>query len=146
MSMHARLLLLTVSICCGILISVAQSIITPTIGSDGQIVVIDGDYGGNVAAYAVYAQWLYSHGAKVKVIGICKSACTILSVLPRGRFCVTDTAELDFHAGTTPELTATMKQFYSPRVLSWIENQGGLTQHWLQLRGSEMLQLFDRCE
>jgi len=106
---------------------------------------IANDYGGNVAAYAVYERWIEKRGEHVVISGPCASACTVLLALPGPQLCATTKAELHFHQGTTVLATETMWASYPERIRDWLAQRGGLTAQWLYLRGLALFTMIRRC-
>jgi hypothetical protein len=63
--------------------------------------VSDGN-GGLISAYQNQWATLAAQGVRVRIVGPCVSACTVLlSYVPRRNICVTPNAYLGFHWATT---------------------------------------------
>ena len=117
---------------------------------------IEGSAGGRIGDYLTLFALARQAGHKVVIDGPCLSACTlVLSVLPRGRICVTPRAILGFHAAWTPDddgrplthsgATRLMLGTYPAAVRGWIARHGGLSRRLLLLRGRELAALYPRC-
>ena len=95
-------------------------------------------------------------GERVIIDGSCFSACTLVTIIPKERICVTERAALGFHAGwiddqkgmrpTSAEGTRLLFELYPPTIRSWINNHGGLGVQMIVLRGRELANLYPRCE
>ena len=120
------------------------------------VVRIANDRGGLIQRYLDRYDQLKDTGQTVVIDGLCASACTIvLSKIPSNRICVTEKADLAFHAAwdlgprgrqiTNPEATRTMYLMYPAPVRNWISTQGGLSRHMIFLRGPKLENMFARC-
>ena len=138
----------------GLLLGAALAIMGVT--SASATVRIDGDPGGRIGTYMMQYMLLRDSGQNVVIDGPCMSACTlVLSLIPRGRICVTDRALLGFHAAWTPDYdgrplpsyAATRMLFstYPAQVKSWIRRKGGLTPRTIMLRGRELATMYRSC-
>lgn len=112
--------------------------------------------GGQIGHYLQLFAMVRSSGERVVIDGPCLSACTlVLSVVPKGRICVTRNAILGFHAAWNPdrrgraitnaEATRLMLASYPVPVQSWIKRKGGLTSKTLLLRGRELNGMYRVC-
>jgi hypothetical protein len=112
--------------------------------------------GGVIGQYLLMFAALKQAGESVIIDGPCLSACTlVLSVMPRGRVCVTPRAVLGFHAAWTPgkrgtmlthaKATRLMLDTYPEPVQAWIRRHGGLSQRTLLLRGRELAAMYPGC-
>lgn len=110
------------------------------------MVIIGNDPGGNIAAYAIYEQFLDRGGDSVRIVGSCDSSCTLFLALPPERLCAAAQARFGFHAGSTVAGTEFMFRQYPGWLKEWITINGGLTQHWLYLQGEELFSHVRRCE
>jgi hypothetical protein len=104
------------------------------------------NHGGRVVEYnarwAGYAQ----RGVGVRVIGPCKSACTILiGHIPRNRICVTPAARLGFHLAKLPHATAMIWNAYPEDIKGWINARGGLQRDFHWMRAPDTFRYFKRC-
>jgi hypothetical protein len=139
----------------GALASVFFSVVaSPWASAEVRIV---GDPGGEVASYLHKYQQIRDSGQRVVIDGPCLSACTLLTgIIPRDRVCVTQRAMLGFHAASyyddvsrslvpTRAGSRLVMSLYPPQVRRWIERQGGLTPHLIQLRGRDLAALYHTC-
>lgn len=98
-----------------------------------QYIVVDDDGGGNVATFAMWYARIKEAGIKVRIIGECDSACTLVLSLPKEQFCVEPTASLGFHLAAKltdkgpvplPEVTKVLiRRYYPPAVQEWLAKQ-----------------------
>jgi hypothetical protein len=128
-----------------------------TCASQSQAVVrIANDRGGLIQRYLDRYDELKGTGQTVVIDGLCASACTIvLAKIPSGRVCVTERANLAFHAAwdlgaggrhiTNREATRMIYSMYPAPVRSWISGRGGLSPHTIFLRGTQLETMFPRC-
>jgi hypothetical protein len=125
-------------------------------GDSHAVVRIANDRGGLIQRYLDRYDQLKDTGQTVVIDGLCASACTILlSKVPSNRICVTEKANLAFHAAwdlgpggrhtTNPEATRTMYLMYPAPVRNWISTQGGLSPRMIFLRGPRLEDMFARC-
>ena len=117
---------------------------------------ITGDRGGQIGRYVEKYERLRSSGQKVRIDGLCASACTIvLAAIPRDKICVTSNANLAFHAAwdfgdhghvvTNPEATQMLYSMYPSRIRRWISSGGGLTHRMIFLRGRQLETMYRPC-
>ena len=104
------------------------------------------NHGGRVVEYnarwAGYAQ----RGVSVRVIGPCKSACTILiGHIPRNRICVTPAARFGFHLAKLPHATAMIWNAYPADIKGWINARGVLQRDFHWMRAPDTFRYFKRC-
>lgn len=96
-------------------------------------VEIGDDSGGLVAEYALRLYEILATNQKVRFVGRCDSACTLLLALPTEQTCITEGAYFRFHAPSAPsvataaEVAAYMMRKYPTWVRAWIVAQGGLS-------------------
>lgn len=96
-------------------------------------VEIGNDRGGYVAEYALRLYEMTEARQKVRFVGVCDSACTLLLALPAGQTCITEGANFRFHAPVAPSASAAaavaayMMRKYPRWVRAWLDAQGGLT-------------------
>jgi len=120
------------------------------------LVRIANDRGGLIQRYLDRYDELKGTGQTVVIDGLCASACTIvLAKIPSGRVCVTERANLAFHAAwdlgaggrhiTNREATRMIYSMYPAPVRSWISGRGGLSPHTIFLRGAQLQTIFARC-
>ena len=104
------------------------------------------NHGGSVAAYDARWTGLAQQSVKVRIVGPCQSACTVLlGRIPRGDFCVTPQASFGFHLANLPSATATLWNAYAPDIRDWINRHGGLTKQFIWMRAPDVLRYFRRC-
>src|SRR5690349_18022216 len=75
------------------------------------------NHGGRVAEYD--AEWAAHarEGARVRIVGPCQSACTVLlGHIPRSHICVTPRASFGFHLAHLPQATRTLWAAYPPDI------------------------------
>jgi hypothetical protein len=120
------------------------------------VVRISNDRGGLIQRYLDRYDELNGTGQTVVIDGLCASACTILlGKIPLDRVCVTDRANLAFHAAwdlgaggrhiTNREATRMMYSMYPAAVRSWISARGGLSPNTIFLHGTQLHTIFARC-
>lgn len=119
---------------------------------------IYGDPGGNVAAYVGKYLQIRDSGQRVVIDGPCLSACTLVTgIVPRDRICITNRAELGFHAASryndvTQSLVPTragssqVMRLYPADIRNWIKRHGGLRPQMIKLRGLELAAHYQICE
>lgn len=122
------------------------------------VVVVSEDYGGSLREFAERVLDYKRHRVSVRLEGPCGSACTLVTALRDNRFCVGETAELQFHQAYWPNRfnpldtsiryepgVRVMMDFYPPKLRAWIARQGGLTADIITLKGAELFAMFRRC-
>jgi hypothetical protein len=125
-------------------------------GPSDAVVRITNDRGGLIQRYFDRYENLKNTGQTVIIDGLCASACTIvLAKIPSERICVTERANLAFHAAwdlgaggrqiTNPEATRIMYSMYPAPVRNWIATRGGLSRHTIFLRGARLKAIFPPC-
>lgn len=110
------------------------------------MIVLANDYGGNIQVYAKAFDTWALEGENVRVVGPCKSACTLFFRMPPGSYCATDRAELQLHAGSNHFARDIMMGSYPEKLQVWINDHGGLTERWLQIRAPEIFEFVPKCE
>jgi hypothetical protein len=95
-------------------------------------------------------------GERVIIDGNCYSACTLVTIIPKERICVTERAVLGFHAGwldnntgkriISAEFTRALFEQYPPAIRHWIKKHGGLGSETILLKGRELTQFYSVCE
>lgn len=104
------------------------------------------DLGGRLLEYARK----YERAERpIRLFGHCASACTLALYYPST--CVGPRAVLSFHAvrGAGRHnrlLTQWMYLRYPPAIRSWIDEQGGLTEKLITLKGAELRQRVRGCK
>jgi hypothetical protein len=104
------------------------------------------NHGGSVAAYNARWSGLAARGVSVRVVGPCKSACTVLlGHIPRSKICVTPNASFGFHLAKREDMTQLLRQLYPPYIKSWINSRGGLTIDFKWMRAPDTYRYFRKC-
>ena len=104
------------------------------------------DHGGRVAAYSQRWASLAARGVNVRIVGPCRSACTVLlGHIPRSRICVTPNASFGFHLAKRADATATLWRAYGGDIRGWINARGGLTQDFKWMRAPDTYRYFRKC-
>ena len=107
--------------------------------------VYDGQ-GGVLSSYQMQWATLAARGVKVRIIGPCVSACTVLvGYIPRRNICVMPNAHLGFHWATTEFHTQELWNVYPPDIRQWISQHGGLTSQMLWLQAPSIYRYFRKC-
>jgi hypothetical protein len=114
------------------------------------------DMGGSLGKYLLKFTAIRDSGERVIIDGNCFSACTLVTIIPKERICITQRAVLGFHAGwvddqmgrrvITAEGTRLLYQLYPPTIRSWIANHGGLGDRTIVLKGRELAAFYPFCE
>jgi hypothetical protein len=107
---------------------------------------VNDDHGGSVAEYD--ATWADNavRGVRVRIVGPCQSACTVLlGHIPRKRICVTPDAAFGFHLAHLQSATETLWRAYQPDIRAWINQHGGLTQDFIWMRAPDVYRYFRKC-
>jgi hypothetical protein len=106
--------------------------------ASAQTVDISDYHGGLISAYQNQWSTLAAQGVKVRIVGPCVSACTlVLSYVPRENICVMPNAYLGFHWATTAFHTQELWSAYPPDIRQWIYQRGGLTDQMISFAGAE---------
>jgi hypothetical protein len=95
-------------------------------------------------------------GERVIIDGNCFSACTLVTIIPKERICITERAVLGFHASwvddktgkqvISAEFTRALFEQYPPTIRSWITKRGGLGARTILLKGRELAAFYPLCE
>jgi hypothetical protein len=117
---------------------------------------IQNDMGGSLGQYLLMFTKIRDSGERIIIDGNCFSACTLVTIIPKERICVTQRAVLGFHAGwiddqmggrsTSTEGTNMLFELYPPTIRNWITNHGGLSSRMMLLKGRELRSLYSLCE
>ena len=124
--------------------------------SRAETVTIQHDNGGDLGFYEVRLGVYQALGIKVRIDGVCASACTILTRLPRNQICATDRAELRFHkirpvrpdsipANVLQQENTRLLDLYPAGIQSWIAVHGGLTDAILAMPAHAVAHNVGRC-
>jgi hypothetical protein len=107
--------------------------------------VID-NHGGRVVEYDARWRALAQRRVRVRIVGPCQSACTVLlGHIPRGRICVMPNASFGFHLAHLPSATATLWRAYQSDIRAWINAHGGLTPSFIWMRAPDIFRYFHKC-
>jgi hypothetical protein len=114
------------------------------------------DMGGSVGKYLMMFTRIRDSGERVIIDGKCFSACTLVTIIPKERICVTPRAVLGFHAGwvddqtgqRTPsaEGTRLLFELYPVAIRSWINDHGGLNARTILMRADELKAFYAACK
>jgi hypothetical protein len=127
------------------LLAVMLSLFTTAAGAE--TVVIDNDRGGYVFMYVSRWEKLQAERVKVRIVGPCLSACTVLlGYIPRKDICVTEKASLGFHMATFPMVTQQLMDIYPEDFRTWLGQHGGLTPQILWMQAPEMFHYIHKCD
>lgn len=114
--------------------------------ASAQTVDISDYHGGLISAYQNQWSALAAQGVKVRIVGPCVSACTlVLSYVPRQNICVMPNAYLGFHWATTAFHTQELWSAYPPDIRQWIYQRGGLTDQMIWLQAPAIYRYIRRC-
>ena len=104
------------------------------------------NHGGSVVAYDQRWSGIAARGVNVRVVGPCKSACTVLlGHIPRDRICVTPQASFGFHLAKMPRATVIIWNLYPADIKGWINAHGGLQTDLVWMRAPDTYQHFKKC-
>jgi hypothetical protein len=113
---------------------------------NAETVQISDDRGGLLSEYQIRWTQLAARGVKVRIVGLCVSACTILvGYIPRANICVSPSASLGFHWATTAFHTQELWSAYPPDIRQWISQHGGLTNQMIWLQAPNIYRYFRKC-
>jgi|SRR6516164_8815017 len=117
---------------------------------------IGDDLGGSLGTYLLMFTRLRDSGERIIIDGKCFSACTLVTIIPRERICVTQRAVLGFHAGwiddqtgrqpTSKEGTSLLFELYPATIRRWITDHGGLGTRMILLQGRELMTFYPPCQ
>jgi hypothetical protein len=104
-------------------------------GTSHALVRIAHDRGGQIGRYVDRYEQLRASGQTIIIDGLCASACTIvLATIPGEKICVTDRANLAFHAAwdfgarrrpiTNSGATRMLYSMYPSQIRNWIASHG----------------------
>jgi hypothetical protein len=114
--------------------------------ANAQTVDVSDYHGGLINAYQNQWATLAAQGVRVRIVGPCVSACTVLlSYVPRQNICVTRNAYLGFHWATIAFHTQELWSAYPPDIRQWISQHGGLTDQMIWLQAPAIYRYFRRC-
>jgi len=117
---------------------------------------IGDDLGGSLGTYLLMFTRLRDSGERIIIDGKCFSACTLVTIIPKERICVTQRAVLGFHAGwiddqtgrqpTSKEGTNLLFELYPATIRRWITDHGGLDTRMILLQGRELMTFYPPCQ
>ena len=117
---------------------------------------IGDDLGGSLGTYLQMFTRLRDSGERIIIDGKCFSACTLVTIIPKERICVTQRAVLGFHAGwiddqtgrqpTSKEGTSLLFELYPATIRRWITDHGGLGTRMILLQGRELMTFYPPCQ
>jgi len=117
-----------------------------TTAADAETVDVSDDHGGLLATYQTEWASLAARGVRVRIVGPCVSACTVLvGYIPRANICATPNAYLGFNWATTEFHTQQLWSTYPPDIRQWISQHGGLTNQIIWLRAPQIYKYFRKC-
>lgn len=112
----------------------------------GRTIDVYDNHGGSVAAYNARWARLKRDGVKVRIVGPCQSACTILlRHIPRRDICVTPAASFGFHTAKLPDMTKLLWSGYAGDIRGWINQRGGLTPDFKWMSAPDTYRFFKKC-
>jgi len=104
------------------------------------------NHGGSVVAYDQQWAGIAARGTSVRVVGPCKSACTVLlGHIPRNHICVTPQASFGFHLAKKPHATVLIWSLYPADIKGWINAHGGLQTDLSWMRAPDTYRYFKKC-
>jgi hypothetical protein len=126
------------------------------VSSASATVRISEDHGGRIINYLYKFAMMRAAGEKVVIDGTCASACTmVLGTIPHDHICVTERANLGFHAAwefgsrgrikTSAGGTRFLLATYPPEIRHWISRRGGLSREMKYLHGRELAAMYPAC-
>src|SRR5262245_8185326 len=104
------------------------------------------NHGGSVAKYNERWAALAARGVSVRIVGPCKSACTILlGHIPRSRICVMPAARFGFHLAKREYATQMIWNAYPADIRAWINARGGLRKEFIWMGAPDVYRYFRKC-
>ena len=101
---------------------------------------------GHIPNYVARWAALAARDVNVRIVGPCKSACTVLlGHISRNKICVTPEASFGFHLAHNPASTAILRESYQTDIMGWINEHGGLTEQLIWLRAPDTYRFFKKC-
>ena len=134
----------------------AAMLLLAAAGTSHATIRIANDRGGQIGRYVERYEQLRASGQTVVIDGLCASSCTILlGAIPHERICVTQKANLAFHAAwdfgargraiTNLGATRMLYSMYPSQIRHWITNRGGLSPRMMFLRGRQLEAMYRPC-
>lgn len=125
---------------------IAALLLTLALPASAETIDVSDNHGGRVADYNTRWAAHAARGARVRIVGPCKSACTVLlGHIPRSRICVTPQARFGFHLARLQTATNTLWNAYQPDIRAWINQRGGLTDNFIWMRAPDTYRFFRKC-
>lgn len=135
----------------------AMGLLALVSGDANAAVRISNDNGGQIGPYLDAYVSLRNSGQRVIIDGPCLSACTlVLGIVPRERICVTQRAQLGFHAAWNPGSdgrpvlsragTKALWELYPGDIRAWLKKRGGLKPKMVFLAGRELTSMYRECD
>jgi hypothetical protein len=114
------------------------------------VLTLRADGGGYLEDYETWVAKLAAAGSRIRIDGVCASACTMLLRLPRERLCVTPRASLWFHQGwlngeRSEEGTWQLMRAYPFDIRAELWRRGGLTARWIKLKAADLRRFLRPC-
>lgn len=112
--------------------------------------------GGDIDPFIKRTEQLRATKQPVHIVGLCFSACTIITGLPPEQLCVTPNAVIGVHQMTMkqngrrvalsePQQLKAMRDYYPLGLQNWITAHGGLTKEPKYIFGDELRKIFNAC-
>jgi hypothetical protein len=130
-------------------------LVVSSVSSASALTRIEDDMGGSVGKYLLMFATLRDSGERVMIDGSCFSACTLVTIIPKDRVCITERAKLGFHAGwfegksgkriISAEGTQLVYELYPPMIQRWIAHHGGLGSRVIVMKGRELAAVYRLC-
>ena len=125
---------------------IAALLMTLASPASAQTIDVSDNHGGRVADYNTRWAAHAARGVRVRIVGPCQSACTVLlGHIPRSRICVTPNASFGFHLAKLEAATRTLWNAYQPDIRAWINKRGGLTNNFIWMRAPDTYRFFKKC-
>lgn len=125
---------------------IAALLLMPALPVSAQTIDVHDNHGGRVADYSTRWAAHAARGVRVRIVGPCRSACTVLlGHIPRNRICVTPRASFGFHLARLQTATDTLWRAYQPDIQAWINRRGGLSHNFIWMRAPETYRFFKKC-
>lgn len=124
----------------------------PTIATERKILSISSNSGGMIARFALQVAEFRNAGTLVRFSGRCDSACTLFLSLPKEQTCITEGGYFRFHAPSarSPRSARMAEDYlmekYPDWVLSWIEDNGGLSSALVTMEYDYARQFIPVCD
>jgi hypothetical protein len=128
------------------LLLIASLLLLWLVPAGAETIDVSDNHGGRVADYDTRWAALAARGVSVRIVGPCRSACTVLlGHIPRSRICVTSRASFGFHLARLEAATRTLWNAYPGDIRAWINQRGGLSNVFIWLRAPHTYRFFRKC-